>query len=714
MKSITTCAETWKNEFGYYCMWSEETQEDFINHMLPRIPDPIKIPKRHAVYNISCAFDTESTSFKEGEEKRSCCYAWMFGVNGGVIMGRSLDEFEIFCDFLVEKLNLSKDRHLIVYVHNLAWDFQFIMRRFEWDNVFALDNRKPVYALTKNGIEFRCSYILSGMSLAELGTHLKKYHVEKMVGDLDYSLMRHSWTVLTDKEIGYCINDVLVVMAYIQEKIETDGDIRRIQLTKTGYVRKAVRDNCLYENGKHNVNVRKGRKYNMFMKSLSMTMEEYLMARRAFQGGFTHASMWHVDDICYNVKSQDFTSSYPYVCLSEMFPMSKGEKIEITDEKTFFTNLRLYCCMFDIEFENIQAKPNVPDHYISVSKCTGFDYAEDVADNGRLVRAKKIRTTITEIDYQLIDLFYTWDNIRIGYFYRYRKGYLPHDFIDAILNFYEAKTTLKNVQGKEDDYARGKEYLNSIYGMMVTNVLRDQNTVINGDWTIIEEKTPEEQLEIYNNSRKRVNSYLWGIWVTCFARKNLFSAIVSLGDDYVYSDTDSVKYMNPEKHVKYFDFYNKAVETKLRRAMDYQKIPFERCRPKTSKGVEKLIGVWDDEGIYSRFKTLGAKRYMTEKDGKISLTVSGLNKKAVMPYLIDHYKDPFDAFQDGLYIPGNFTGKQTHTYVDEPCDGILVDYNGVPGHYHEESYVHLEPCDYEMSLSAAYIDFLKGERLWTK
>ena len=94
--------------------------------------------------------------------------------------------------------------------------------------------------------------------------------------------------------------------------------------------------------------------------------------------------------------------------------------------------------------------------------------------------------------------------------------------------------------------------------------------------------------------------------------------------------------------------------------------------------------------------------------------MSGLDKKAVMPYLIKEYGDPFDAFDDGLIIPGDFTGKKTHTYVDDPCDGVLVDHNGVPGHYHEDSFVHLEPCEYNMSLSIAYIDYLRGFRTWTK
>ena len=58
-------------------------------------------------------------------------------------------------------------------------------------------------------------------------------------------MIRHSQTPLTDTEWGYILNDGLVVMAFIQEEIERLGDITRLPLTKTGYVRNACRTVCL-------------------------------------------------------------------------------------------------------------------------------------------------------------------------------------------------------------------------------------------------------------------------------------------------------------------------------------------------------------------------------------------------------------------------------------------------------------------------------------
>ena len=209
-------------------------------------------------YNIPCAFDIETTSFyrdADGKtydynqyvklgvklEKCSIMYVWQFGINGYIIVGRTWDEFIKMCSVIVRKLSLNKDRRIVIYIHNLSYEFQFIRTLFEWEKVFSIDVRKPLYAITKGGLEFRCSYLLSGYNLAKLGEQLQKYKCAKLVGDLDYTLIRHSTTPLSTKEIMYCVNDIRVVMNYIQEQLEQHKLITRLPLTKTGFVRKHCR-----------------------------------------------------------------------------------------------------------------------------------------------------------------------------------------------------------------------------------------------------------------------------------------------------------------------------------------------------------------------------------------------------------------------------------------------------------------------------------------
>lgn len=212
--------------------------------------------KKEQFYNIPAGFDIETSSFYINDTKFAIMYEWTFGIGyiednefkTLVTYGRTWDEFATFLRAIACLLQCDPaKRRLVVYVHNLPYEWQFIRKRFSWTKVFLLDDRKPVYAITDDGIEFRCSLKLSGKSLANTAKDLVKYPVEKMVGDLNYSLIRHPNTPLTEKEWKYCENDVLVMLSYIQEKIESDKDITRIPLTKTGYVRRYVKKKMFQE-----------------------------------------------------------------------------------------------------------------------------------------------------------------------------------------------------------------------------------------------------------------------------------------------------------------------------------------------------------------------------------------------------------------------------------------------------------------------------------
>lgn len=628
-------------------------------------------------------------------------------INGRVVFGRTWDEFITVINRLTSFFHLYENRRLIMYVHNLAFEFQFIRKRLEWDSVFSIEQRKPLYALTTGGIEFRDSYLLSGYSLAKLGANLQKYHVRKLVGDLDYSKIRHSKTPMTEKEIAYCENDVLVVSAYIQEEIEKAGNITRLPLTKTGYVRNYCRNKCFYGDDRHKTNTKTYQKYRELILSLKLDGEEYKQLKRAFQGGFTHAAARFSGKVEKNVDSIDFTSSYPYVLLSEQFPMSSGRIVEVKTKEEFQKYINLYCCLFDVEFTNLTPKI-INENYISLSRC--YQHEKVVVNNGRVVSADKITTTITDVDYTVIEKTYDWDSMTIYNFRIYNRGYLPTNFVKSILKLYSDKTTLKGVEGKEVEYLVSKGMLNSCYGMTVTDIVRDE--IIYSDEWDIEKADVEKDIEHYNKSRNRFLYYPWGVWVTAYARRNLWGGILAFGDDYIYSDTDSIKCINIEKHFDYINSYNNTVKLKLQMAADYHKIDFELFQPKTIKGIKKLIGVWDwetENNKYTRFKTLGAKRYMIEQDGKINITVAGVNKKTAVPYLVKKYGNKiFDAFTNDLTIPKEHTGKMTHTYIDERKTGVITDYLGNKNTYDEYSAVHLENAEYSLSLSQAYIDFLKG------
>ena len=680
------------------------TNKEFINHIKNEEFAVATKRKKFGKYykkieyiDVPCAFDIEVSSFYDGDEKRSIVYSWQFGINGIVTMGRTLESFRYFINNVRKVLNINDCRILPIYVHNLAYEFQFIRYWFRWESIFAREERKAFKANTDDGFEFRCSYALSGCGLEQVGKNLLKYKVDKKVGDLDYSVIRTPETPLTDKEIGYCVNDVLVDMAYIQECIERFGDITKIPMTKTGIVRNYCREKCLETKG-----------YRKLINSLTINgMDEYSMLKRAFQGGYTHANYKNVSKTFENVKSYDFTSSYPAVMVSEKFPMSSGELMKGFTEKDIHID-PMYCYIFNVQIEGLKSL-HKGDHYLSSSKC--YNVQNPVYDNGRLISADMLQSTMTELDLDIIRKTYKTESIKIGRCYRYIKTYLPTPFVKCVIDFYKDKTTLKDVEGMEVEYYSKKEMTNSTYGMTVTDIVNDTVIYDNQKWDK-EEADTDDCISKYNKDRKRFLFYPWGVFVTAYARYNLWKGIMECGDDYIYSDTDSIKILNYEKHKDFIERYNKEIMYKMKKACETHGIPFDFVKPKTVKGVEKPLGVWDDDGYYKRFKTLGAKRYMVEyeEDGetKYKITVAGVNKKQGSKY-ISMQKNPFEYFDDMMIIPKEYSGRIVCTYLDNSFDGVIMDYKGNKYEYHERSGIHMENSDYHLTMTPIYLALIGGK-----
>ena len=697
---------------------------DFKNYISNLKYKTIKTNKGVSYINLSCEIDIEVSSFYDTQfEKVGLPYCFTLGINGHSYLGRTKDDLLNLLSFIVGTFNLSKDNRLIFYIQNLSYEFQFFMKLFKWISVFAVKNRTPVKAVTSDGIEFRCSYLLSGYSLEKMGEHLQKYKVNKMVGDLDYRLIRSPITPLKKKEIGYVLNDGLVVMAYIQEQIEShNNNITKITLTKTGEVRKYCRNMCLYGGGgSHKKSGREFLKYHYFIHNLTIqSINEYKQLKRAFSGGFTHANPLVVGKVQKNVSSYDFTSSYPAVMVSEKYPMCNGKLVTLTSKEQFYKYINLYCCLFDVTFTNIESKIWF-EHYISQSHC--YSCINPKIDNGRLISADEISITLTEQDFKIIEKTYHWEHLKIKNLRVYKRDYLPKEFIIAILELYKKKTELKGVDGMESEYLHGKELLNSCYGMSVTDICREQISFAldQNIWNDVKDEIDyEKDIKQYNDSKQRFLAFQWGVWVTAYARANLWNGILAISDlknntsDYCYSDTDSLKILHADKHKQYFEDYNNQMIKKLKLMCNHYNIPFDMVAPKTIKGKTKVIGLWDYE-FTCNFKTLGAKRYVVQRGDKYEITIAGLNKRTTMDYFIKTGKNPFDFFQNGMYIPATYThdgiiyvgtGKNTHTYIDVARDGIVKDYQGKSYKYHIDSCIHMEESDYTLSLSHEFIDLL--------
>ena len=680
---------------------------DDLNTLSERHYPFFKIHSKKEIYNIPCSFDIETSSFYDRRDKKTAImYIWQFGFNGWVIYGRTWDEFFELLQELRDILQLNENRLIYIYVHNLSYEFQFIRKWFEWDKVFALKKRKVLYAqFLPWGIEFRCSYLLANAGLAHVGDKLlHRYPVQKMVGDLDYSKIRHSKTPLTSEELKYCVNDVLVVMSFIQEKIEHDKGIDKIPLTNTGYVRNFCRARCMATKNA-------SQKYHTYMRSLQIEDEdEYDQNKRAFMGGFTHTGIMHANKVLQNVGSADLTSSYPAEIVGSYFPITSARFIgEVTNELAFKRYLDCYCCIFDVTFYNLEPAVEY-ENYLSLSRCI---VENPTVNNGRLVSATKCLTTLTELDFDIVNKMYTWEYMEITNLRVYERGYLPKSLILAVLELYANKTKLKDVPEEVTEYMRSKNMVNASFGMMVTDIIRPEISIDEDDNWIEEDAFKAKQLSGYNKNFNRFLYYTWGIYVTAHARHNLFEAIMEFGEDYVYADTDSIKGINFDKHKDFFTVYNMKNRLRMYKMCTALSIPFSYVCPKTIKGEEKLLGDWEIEKSYSLFKACGAKRYMyVYEDGTLSLTVAGLNKKAAVPWLLEEFHGDidkiFEYFEDGFWVPAGHTGKQTLTYIDDERKGHVEDYLGVDCGYYERSAIHMEAQSFSMSQTDEYLELLHG------
>lgn len=667
--------------------------------------------------NIECAFDIETTSTQSGTgESVAFMYAWCVGIKDSnhLFYGRTWEEFLELCRALQEHFNLDENKRLIVYVHNLGFEFQFMRKYFNWTNVFSTDSRKPLSAVTDLGIEFRDSYILAGCSLKTVAKNLAYHDIKKLTGDLDYSLVRHAQTEITAQEWDYITNDVLIVLYYINEQLKLySNNITRIPMTNTSRVRKFVRHNCYFTHTSHNKSDwNKYYKYRDMMNALQLTTDSYEQARDAFMGGYVHANRHVTDYVIKDVTSIDIISSYPAVMVSEKFPMSKPIPIDLNKNKDFdfysMVESENHNMIFTITFNNIIADFQF-DNYLSESKC---NYLKgEITDNGRVFSADELETTITDVDFKIINSVYDWDSAEISNVYMFYSGYLPKDIIKSITELYKSKTELKGLEDYKLEYTQSKAMLNSVYGMTVTDINKD-NAIYDEGWEV-QEANMNKNITLYNNNNGRFLYYPWGVFITAYARLNLWNMIYAIGEDYIYADTDSIKMTNYSKHKDKVLKYNAKIIEKTEAVCEHYDIDINKLQPKTKEGYTKPIGIWTVDGEYSRFKTLGAKKYMSEDKatGKLEIAVSGLGKQAGINYLKNKYGSNtavLDAFNEDLYIPAEHTGKISHSYIDDEKEFTITDYLGNTHKVVAKSGIYLENDSFTLNETNSIIKFIEN------
>ena len=626
--------------------------------------------------DIIAAFDIETTN--DDESCQAFMYVWQAQLNDVTVMGRTWEEFRTFLGRIAERL--KENEYIVIFVHNLSFEFQFLrgIYDFSQEEVFAMEPRKVLKCEMMEHFEFRCSYLQTNMSLAEF-THKMGVADEKLSGeDFDYSKARYPWTELSDEEIHYCVNDVKGLVQAMEKQMELEEDsLYTLPFTSTGYVRRDVRAAM--------------RHFNWYdLKMMLPDYEIFCMLREAFRGGNTHANRYYSGLIMRNVKSYDRASSYPDVQVNRLFPMGPWMKDENVDMNWVLRRIYRHhrACLMRIKLFNVRlSDPGWGAPYLAKAKCRNV-LAGDI-DNGRILSADYLETTITDVDFKIIMEEYTFDYMEVTEFYHARYGKLPLQLRNCVLKYFHDKTTLKGIPEQELYYMKQKNKLNSIYGMSVQSPVKQTIDFLND---FIERNEDERDLLEKANSHA-FQSYAWGVWTTAWARYELEEAIRLAGNGFIYCDTDSVKYIGDAD-------FTQLNERLKRRSKE------NGAAAKDPKGKTHYLGVWEYEGKYKTFKTLGAKKYVyTDEENKVHVTIAGVNKKKGAEELAA--RGGVTAFRPGFVF--RTAGGLESVYNDEPeISELIREGRSIP----ITSNVYMRDSEYTVGITGDYMRILERARDW--
>lgn len=648
------------------------------------------------IINVVTAFDIETTTIHlplvagQKQNSHAFMYVWQFQLDDVTIMGRTWDEcFSLFksladaCLVIQREQGLATIPLLIIWVHNLAYEFTFLSGIYPFvnDECFFRDVRKPIYCRMYECLEFRCSYIQTNMSLSHLTKQMKVE--EKLSGQkYNYNKIRFPSTPLSEYEQAYCARDVQSLVECMRVKMRNDGDtLQTIPLTSTGYVRR----DCIAAITPLYMNI----------KDILPSEPEYRLLRKAFRGGNTHASRKSSGKILRNVYSYDMSSCYPAQQLTKKFPMSPWKFI---DDRNVYNRVEMmiglgYAVVGLYQFRKLRLKRRVTIPYLSLARTQSYGF---MLDNGRILEADYCEVALTEVDMQIVLNQYTFDAVQIDSAMVAQKHYLPDEYREVIKRYYRNKTMLKGTTDPEElyQYAKSKEKLNGIYGMSAQDPIHADIKYEDGLYI----RSDYDSIEVEKVLKSAKFPYSWGVYTTAYARAALQEAIDLANQNMVYCDTDSVKVSGKLDLSSLNKKRQKLAEDQGAYADD-------------PKGQRHYMGVFELDGVYDRFVTCGAKRYAYEANGHLSITVSGVskavNEETGVPFAVEELKC-LENFKEG-FIWSKAAGTMA-VYNDDDNFDLVDDDTGEIIHIGKN--VALIPTTYEMTYAQDYKRLLKDIDLY--
>lgn len=594
----------------------ENLQQEWLNKELANITTKQVLLRDFACFDIEV---TNEVYFEVIDLSLPVMYSWAFQLPNVTILGRKWSEFVTLIDWINKYLNTFKaPKRLNIFVHNLTYEGSFLKNLLDKIESFKIKNR---YLWMKyDRVNFVCSYMISGMNLKSFTKGCE--HAKLSGEDFDYSLERLPSTDLSELELNYIINDVLgqreAINRFIKIKglsIDNFGTNPGNIKTKSKLARKMLSDaKKVYDKAKKD----KGKSMDNAVsddflsdsysgKDYDIDYDTQLMLSFATHGGnvcpakkFRSAFYeGETDDITIeNVYCYDIVSAYTSYLLGCKFPVGKWQWTPALNRWDILKPmLGKKAFLGKVTFKNIRLKNHdEPIPYIPKGK-----HIKKNSKNckwyikRRLEKADIFQACVTDIDLQIIEKMYDWDDIIIEDARTCEYGFLPRWFRETVLKQYQYVYSLPK---GSPERSIEKIILHSFYTAGASDPINPRVIKKGDDEFRIKERNESE----YKDSIKyRDVRYDWYTWAVNWCRYYLQQAIDIAGDKTVYVGVDSIKTYGS------VDFYS------------INKEAFDRtfwALTRTQIMEEKLdtLGCFKLEYIAKRFKVLNSVMYVCEFD----------------------------------------------------------------------------------------------------
>lgn len=549
----------------------------------------------------------------------------LYDIHGNTMKKCGFRDWDTLKRFYTEIKRAFNKTKLFCYVHNLSYEFDFLIKNLSKPKKFICNSTHNVISATLEDfplIEYRCTFQLTSKPLRQIGYELG---LPKL--DSDYRNILPN-DIITDTEYIYCERDCDIVSKLIIDELKEYGLLTNIPLTNTGRVRKCLKEMlALYPPNFNWDELPPENCYNAMVK--------------AYKGALTTSNPQYTGRVINaTIKCKDETSKYPSVMMTEKFPYTI-KKLETFSQDVY---KKYNFWIAKISIDNVYSK--FQWGCISISNIENTTNVIHEHFNGKIISSPNIVMYITNVDLDYITKAYNFDNLQFLEFYPCEQyDYLPEAFYKLIEKFatpkYHLKLKLKDMEDKkltntleyfecEIAYGKSKNMLNAIYGMMVQKLVQS-------DYQIDENYMWHEIEKPYIKTEKHINrNFLYGIFITAYSRRDLILNIIhNCPYNFLYCDTDSIKYIDIGQE---FEDLNAFIRS------DYRDLP-------QFKGFNRF----DSEPDYSRFLTYGAKKYCYEKNGEFHYTVAGLPKMNINGEL---FIKSFDEFYLGKEVKNCKLGKR--------------------------------------------------------